>query len=62
VPRKAVTKKAEEGGAHVRAEPFDSEAGRIAVLTDPHGAAFAVIGQAARPGGEDESDREEEEE
>lgn len=41
----AATEKAKESGAQVRAEPFDTEAGRIAVLTDPHGAAFAVINQ-----------------
>lgn len=41
----AATEKAKEGGATVRAEPFDNEAGRMAVLTDPHGAAFAVINQ-----------------
>jgi predicted enzyme related to lactoylglutathione lyase len=41
----AATEKAKEGGAQVRAEPFDNEAGRFAVLTDPQGAAFAVINQ-----------------
>jgi predicted enzyme related to lactoylglutathione lyase len=41
----AATEKAKEGGATVRAEPFDNEAGRMAVFTDPHGAAFAVINQ-----------------
>jgi uncharacterized protein len=41
----AATEKAKEGGAQVRAEPIDTEAGRFAVLTDPHGAAFAVINQ-----------------
>jgi predicted enzyme related to lactoylglutathione lyase len=41
----AATEKAKEGGATVRAEPFDNEAGRFAVLTDPHGAAFALINQ-----------------
>jgi predicted enzyme related to lactoylglutathione lyase len=41
----AATEKARERGAQVRAEPFDNEAGRFAILTDPHGAAFAVIHQ-----------------
>jgi uncharacterized protein len=41
----AATEKAKEGGATVRAEPFDNEAGRFSVLTDPHGAAFALIHQ-----------------
>jgi len=41
----AATEKAKEGGAQVRAEPFDNEAGRFAVLTDPQGAAFALINQ-----------------
>ena len=53
----AATEKAKEAGAQVRAEPFDNEAGRFAILTDPHGAAFAVIHQgggsvAGRGGGE----------
>ena len=41
----AATEKARENGATVRAEPFDNEAGRFSVLTDPHGAAFALINQ-----------------
>lgn len=41
----AATEKAREKGASVRAEPFDNEAGRFAVLQDPHGAAFALINQ-----------------
>src|SRR5215210_1830310 len=41
----AATEKAKEGGATVRADPFDNEAGRFSVLTDPHGAAFALINQ-----------------
>ena len=41
----AATEKARENGASVRAEPFDNEAGRFAVLQDPHGAAFALINQ-----------------
>ena len=32
-----------EGGGQVRMPPFDTPAGRIAVLADPLGAAFAVI-------------------
>jgi uncharacterized protein len=59
----AATEKAKEAGAHVRAEPFDNEAGRFAILTDPHGAAFAVIHQGGGSvaggngdeGGEDDS-------
>jgi len=41
----AATEKARENGATVRAEPFDNEAGRFSILTDPHGAAFALINQ-----------------
>lgn len=41
----AATEKATQAGAQVRAAPFDNEAGRFAILTDPHGAAFAVIHQ-----------------
>jgi predicted enzyme related to lactoylglutathione lyase len=57
----AATEKAKEGGAQVRAEPFDSEAGRFSVLTDPHGAAFALIHQgggsvAGDGGGEEEAE------
>jgi predicted enzyme related to lactoylglutathione lyase len=43
----SATESAKEGGAQVRSEPFDTEAGRIAVMTDPHGAAFALIAQGA---------------
>ena len=57
----AATEKAKEGGAEVRAEPFDSEAGRFAVLTDPHGAAFAVINQGGGSvAGEEERGEEDE--
>jgi predicted enzyme related to lactoylglutathione lyase len=55
----AATEKAKEGGAQVRAEPFDNEAGRFSVLTDPHGAAFALIhqgGGSVAGGEEDEED------
>jgi len=57
----AATEKAKEGGAQVRAEPFDNEAGRFAVLTDPQGAAFAVINQGGGgiAGGEDARDGDE---
>jgi predicted enzyme related to lactoylglutathione lyase len=41
----AATETAKEKGAQVRAEPVDIEAGRISILTDPHGAAFALINQ-----------------
>ena len=41
----AATEKARENGATVRVEPMDIEAGRLSVLTDPHGAAFALIHQ-----------------
>jgi uncharacterized protein len=58
----AATEKAKEGGATVRVEPIDIEAGRIAVFTDPHGAAFALINQgggsaAGEEGGGDEEDQ-----
>ena len=56
----AAARKASEGGAEVRADPFDSEAGRIAVLTDPHGAAFALISQAAGHADEEQADRDDE--
>ena len=57
----SAAEKAQEGGATMRAEPFDTEAGRIAVFTDPHGAAFALINQgggdvAGEAGGEDEDE------
>lgn len=54
----AATDKAREHGATVRAEPFDNEAGRFAVLQDPHGAAFALINQGGGSvaGGGSESD------
>lgn len=63
----AATEKAREGGAQVRAEPFDNEAGRFAVLTDAHGAAFAVIhqgggsvaGEAGDDAGEEQQDGQE---
>ena len=42
------TEAAKEKGAQVRAEPVDTEAGRFSVMTDPHGAAFAVITQPDR--------------
>jgi len=59
----AATEKAKEGGAQVRAEPFDNEAGRFSVLTDPHGAAFALIHQGGGSvAGGDEGGGEEEEE
>jgi predicted enzyme related to lactoylglutathione lyase len=58
----AATEKAKEGGAEVRAEPFDNEAGRFAVLQDPHGAAFALINQGGGSvaGGGEEEDAEDE--
>jgi uncharacterized protein len=59
----AATEKAKEGGATVRVEPFDIEAGRVAIFTDPHGAAFALInqggGENVEEGGEDEGADEE---
>jgi len=44
----------------VRAEPFDNEAGRFSVLTDPHGAAFALIhqGGGSVAGGKEDSGQE----
>lgn len=41
------TEKAKDAGATVRADPVDTEAGRLAVMTDPHGAAFAVIDRSS---------------
>jgi uncharacterized protein len=63
----AATEKAKEGGATVRVEPIDIEAGRIAVFTDPHGAAFALINQgggsaAGEDEGGDEEDQDEDDE
>jgi uncharacterized protein len=68
----AATEQARQGGAQVRAEPFDNEAGRFAILTDPQGAALAVIhqggGSVAGRSGEggaqqgEEGNREEEDE
>jgi predicted enzyme related to lactoylglutathione lyase len=59
----AATERARENGATVRAEPFDNEAGRFSVLTDPHGAAFALInqggGSVAGSGGGEEGEAEE---
>ena len=57
----AAMEQAKEAGAQVRAEPFDTEAGRLAVLTDPHGAAFALIDQGGGSvaGGEGREDDEE---
>jgi uncharacterized protein len=54
----AATESAKEGGAQVRSEPFDTEAGRIAVMTDPHGAAFALIAQGPRGAAGEEGDEE----
>lgn len=49
----AATARAVELGAAVRAEPFDVlDAGRMAVLADPQGAAFAVWEPRARIGAE----------
>ncbi|HLM25540.1 MAG TPA: VOC family protein [Thermoleophilaceae bacterium] len=57
----AATEKAQEKGASVRAEPFDNEAGRFAVLQDPHGAAFALIHQGGGSvAGQEQRDDEEE--
>jgi len=62
----AATEKARENGATVRVEPFDIEAGRFSVLTDPHGAAFALInqggGSVAEPSKADDREGAEEEE
>lgn len=56
----AAYEKAKEGGATVRAEPLDNEAGRMAVFTDPNGAAFALInqggGSVAGDGGDGEAE------
>jgi predicted enzyme related to lactoylglutathione lyase len=39
----ATAARATELGGAVRVEPFDSSAGRIAVVADPQGAAFSII-------------------
>jgi predicted enzyme related to lactoylglutathione lyase len=39
----ATVDQAKQGGGGVMVEPIDIPAGRFAILTDPHGASFAVI-------------------
>ncbi|HEY8082081.1 MAG TPA: VOC family protein [Solirubrobacterales bacterium] len=39
----AAVEQAKQGGGSVMVEPIDIPAGRFAILTDPHGASFAVI-------------------
>ncbi|HWW67738.1 MAG TPA: VOC family protein [Solirubrobacterales bacterium] len=39
----AAVDQAKQGGGSVMVEPIDIPAGRFAILTDPHGASFAVI-------------------
>jgi hypothetical protein len=39
----AALAQAKAGGGNVAVEPIDTPAGRLAILTDPFGAAFAVI-------------------
>jgi uncharacterized protein len=39
----AAVDQAKQGGGTVMVEPIDIPAGRFAILTDPHGASFAVI-------------------
>jgi predicted enzyme related to lactoylglutathione lyase len=39
----ATVAQAKERGGSVMVEPVDIPAGRFAILTDPHGASFAVI-------------------
>jgi predicted enzyme related to lactoylglutathione lyase len=39
----AVVDQVKQGGGSVMVEPIDIPAGRFAILTDPHGASFAVI-------------------
>lgn len=39
----ATVDRAKQGGGSVMVEPIDIPAGRFAILTDPHGASFAVI-------------------
>ena len=39
----ATVEQAKAAGASVMVEPMDVPAGRLAILTDPHGASFAVI-------------------
>jgi predicted enzyme related to lactoylglutathione lyase len=39
----AMVERAKQGGGSVMVEPIDVPVGRFAILTDPHGASFAVI-------------------
>jgi uncharacterized protein len=39
----ATLEKAKQGGGGLMVEPMEVPAGRFAILTDPHGAGFAVI-------------------
>jgi predicted enzyme related to lactoylglutathione lyase len=39
----ATVDQAKQGGGSVMVEPIDIPAGRFAILTDPHGASFAII-------------------
>jgi uncharacterized protein len=43
----ATVERAKGGGGTVMVEPLDIPAGRFAILTDPHGASFAVIALSA---------------
>jgi uncharacterized protein len=43
----AAVEQAKSGGGSVMVEPIDIPAGRFAILTDPHGASFAVIALSA---------------
>jgi uncharacterized protein len=43
----ATLEKAKQGGGGVMVEPVEIPAGRFAILTDPHGASFAVIALSA---------------
>jgi predicted enzyme related to lactoylglutathione lyase len=45
----AVVVKAEELGGTINAAPFDMGVGRIAVISDPHGAVFSVITSSTPP-------------
>jgi predicted enzyme related to lactoylglutathione lyase len=45
----ATAAKATESGGTVIAAPFDTPVGRMAVLSDPQGAAFSIIQLPAQP-------------
>jgi uncharacterized protein len=46
----AAVEQAKQGGGSVMVEPMEVPAGRFAILTDPHGASFAVIALSPEAG------------